>query len=324
MSRLFGKVLVRETNAGIPNLVVSAFDQDPAARGDATGEYHRESPALGGSRLGSVITRADGSFELEYDPWTKGRPGSEIRADLVLAIFAPEDSAGPKDPKPLPPDQRMLHISRVARVDASSIEGYVVRISRAQLDEFGIGPRLDPSSQQSHINADMLAGSIEQSWALRDAVRKRLQPHVDREAKLAEERKKKAKAWVNKLVLVPEPLRGHPLFAADAKAAAKTHEQVVKDGLKRLKKHEPKFRVSMSEADLAALGFQKKDGKLEGKLALRKITSRLFAASGGPDLIRTRDFTDAIRNPERSLETIRERIASETTAAEKPVGDSDE
>lgn len=320
MSRLFGRVLVRETNAGIPNLVVSAFDQDPAARGDAAADHRRELQGIEGTRLGSVITRGDGSFELEYDTWTKGRPGSEIRADLVLAIFAPEDSAGPKEPKPRPPDQRMLHISRVPRIDASPIEGYVVRISRAQLDELGIGPRLDPSSQHSQINADMLSGSIEQSWALRDAVRKRLQPRVDREAKLAEERKKKAKIWASKLVLVPESLRGHPLFAADAKAAAKTHEEVVKEGLKRFGKIEPTLRVRMSEADLHTLGLEKKDGKLEGKVALNKVASQLFAASGGPDLIRHRDFDDTVKNPEQRLQKIRASIAAEKAAVEKPVG----
>ena len=52
MGRLFGRALVRETYDGIADLVVFAFDQDRAARGDAAGTDHQgEHQGVDGARL---------------------------------------------------------------------------------------------------------------------------------------------------------------------------------------------------------------------------------------------------------------------------------
>ncbi|MEO8636721.1 MAG: hypothetical protein ABI587_15710 [Gemmatimonadales bacterium] len=309
MGRLFGRVLVKETNAGIPNLVISAFDQDPAARGDAAGvDRRRQQQGIDGARLGSVLTGPGGTFELEYDIWMKGHPGSEIRPDILLAVFAPEDSAGLQDPKPRPPEQRILHVSRVPRVDASPIEGYVIRILRAQLEELGIPFLSEVTGRSARDDADLLAGSIERTWAMRDAVRERLQPRLEREAKRDETRREKAKHWARSLNLTSKPQRDHPLFAPDADSAVQAQERAMKEGFARLKSYKPQLRLNLTEADLEAMGLKKSANGVEGKVTFATLNARVFAGSGGLDLVRRRDLDDVLLTPERRLAAIRKQL----------------
>jgi hypothetical protein len=86
MFRIYGRVLVKESNAGIPNLVVAAIDQDVPRPNPGDGPHPSggnvpvieaatvpaEIPPLGvldrlGDRLGSVLTDANGNFEISFD-----------------------------------------------------------------------------------------------------------------------------------------------------------------------------------------------------------------------------------------------------------------
>src|SRR5438128_119436 len=148
MIRIFGRVLVKETNAGIPDLVVAVFDfdaQSPGA-GDtardtvavtpvaaARSELSRNNLARLQNRLGSILTDGSGNFDLPISEETALHYGKDRVADLVVAVFAPEDSIDERNPIPLPAEDRLLYLSRSPRANAGPIEAFVIRVHQAQL-----------------------------------------------------------------------------------------------------------------------------------------------------------------------------------------------
>src|SRR5258707_402304 len=123
MQRIHGYVLVKETNSGVPNLVVAAFDSDVAIR-DLVTDHPRTNVFTPqfmdklGKRIGSVLTESDGRFNLNREELHF--EGVESRPDLLLIVFAPEDILDAKRPFVLPPEQRILYISSVPRADAGA------------------------------------------------------------------------------------------------------------------------------------------------------------------------------------------------------------
>lgn len=116
MTKLFGYVLAKDTNAGVPNLVVSAYDADDSVDGlgDASAVQEMAS-ARGnfGNRIGSVLTDHDGWFELESEELDY--PDRPVPSDLLVVVFAPEDVQDVHRPYPLPPEERILYISACPR-----------------------------------------------------------------------------------------------------------------------------------------------------------------------------------------------------------------
>ena len=137
MFRSFGNITVKETGEGIPNLVVAVFDTDQVQLdldhvGAPTSEGGRA------DRIGSVLTDANGRFELTFEKADFQLSDQEERPDLMLVVFAPEDSRSANEPSPLAPQERVLHVSRVPRQDAGRTEAYAIRLLKAQLDRFEI------------------------------------------------------------------------------------------------------------------------------------------------------------------------------------------
>ncbi|MCD6679159.1 MAG: hypothetical protein LT102_00660 [Burkholderiaceae bacterium] len=139
---LYGKVLLKETGAGIPDLLVVVYDLDPGIRSD---EGFPDSPSIDrtaplpapgaatlGDRLGSILTSSDGSWSLAYadDDFRRANP-SESRPDLQLFVLAPEDADSPNPPT-------VLFDSKLTRVNSGRTEAYLVRIAAAQLEKAGI------------------------------------------------------------------------------------------------------------------------------------------------------------------------------------------
>lgn len=203
MNKVIGKVLVRETGQGVPNLVVVLFDRDPTTPSvPAAGSPPSTSPttdASFGERIGSVLTGANGDFELTFDSSLFAAGDPEKRPDLLLGVFAPEDSRGLDQPTPLPPVQRLLLFSNVARQDAGQMEAYVLRVSREQLKRFGIPfpgsvERADPKEHAAQVIA---------AYASRDELTKHIREGLApmRKARLQRHREiaTAAKKFVKKL-----------------------------------------------------------------------------------------------------------------------------
>jgi hypothetical protein len=89
-----------------------------------------------GDRLGSVLTAADGSFSLDYEPADYGvRNPGELRPDLQLSVLAPEQ---PGDGAP-----RVLYVSSSVRRKAAPEEQFFIPLGMDLMVKAGLRP---PSS----------------------------------------------------------------------------------------------------------------------------------------------------------------------------------
>lgn len=202
---LSGKVLLKETGAGIPDLLVVIYDLDPGVRPDeafpGAPPIDRTAPISApgatplGDRLGSILTASDGSWSLTYEDvdFRRANP-SESRPDLQLFVLAPEDADSPNPPI-------VLFDSKVTRVNSGRTEAYLIRIAAAQLEKAGIavpvvekGDDADASieehrarkARQRHlragikrVNREIEAEDQEQRTEFRETIEKIIRPDVE-------------------------------------------------------------------------------------------------------------------------------------------------
>jgi len=142
MNDISGKVLAKESELGIPGLLVVVFDVDPEATPEeliSVGSPGRSSAALATpgkgvirGRLGSVLTDRTGAFRLTYEDGAfRVRNPEERRPALFLKVLAPEDvnSSGNSD---------VLFVSSAVRQNAGRTEQYQIRLSADQLSKAGV------------------------------------------------------------------------------------------------------------------------------------------------------------------------------------------
>lgn len=137
--RVVGRVLLRETSAGIANLVVGLSE----AQTQNVAE-HQDSPAAGatiGRSLVSGFTGRSGEFELQV-PMHAAEPDAQKPEQprlLAVIIYAPSDPQ-PKSPNYphacAPPP--MLHCTLVSRPAPGSTEAVMVRLPYALLQQYGL------------------------------------------------------------------------------------------------------------------------------------------------------------------------------------------
>ena len=143
MNQVTGKVLLKETKVGVPDLLVEVYDFDPGTRpeeilspggGGEPGLTTAPVPPASapGDRLGSTLTGAGGQFSLAYeDADFRRRKPDEKRPDLVLVVRAPEDMSAAPDAS------NVLHVSKDIRQDAGVSEAYVIYVPADRLASAG-------------------------------------------------------------------------------------------------------------------------------------------------------------------------------------------
>lgn len=143
MATISGRVVLAESGAPIPDLLIVLFDLDPATKGE---DPVVAVPALvavpgvsasEGDRLGSVLTDANGAFSLDYDLADfQIRNPKEQRPDLQITVLAPEEPGRNEA-------SRVLYSSTAVRQNAGRTEQYLIRLGTDLLTKAGIKP---PSS----------------------------------------------------------------------------------------------------------------------------------------------------------------------------------
>ena len=130
MNAISGRVILKESGVGIPNLLVVLFSPIPIVPAPTpVPSTVPASVALPPNRLGSVLTGDDGSFTLTFDDASFQNSTTKIRRpDLHLTVLAPEELG-------VPPDALVLYLSAVPRQNAGATEQYVIRITTAQLQK---------------------------------------------------------------------------------------------------------------------------------------------------------------------------------------------
>lgn len=299
MKKLSGYVLVQETNSGVPNLVVTAFDSDKSLQEITANYYNKDKFSIAGlgKRIGSVLTDETGKFiltaeDLEFQ-------GNESRPDLLLAVFAPEDIKKIDQPFPLPPEKRILYISTVARTDAGAEEAFVIRLLQTQLDKFDIAA--SASTKRSETDSNRLAAAIESTWQFQDNLREKLRPRLQDEHDKLDKITKLAEEKVKTLSAIPVHLRDNKLtnnnFLINGKAEladslkAKQDDALL-DGITRLAKTDRSMSLRLTKQDLKDLGLRVTGGNVTGTVRAEKLAAKVRSLMKGVDLLRFRDFNN--------------------------------
>ena len=139
MNTIGGRVVLKESGVGIPDLLVVIYDLDPNTKPEEPplpgAVLSAASPRqIEGDRLGSVVTGRDGSFELKYENAEfQVRNDQERRPDLLLSVLAPEEPDAD-------PESRVLYVSTGVRQNAGLTENYLIRLRSEQLEKVGVTP----------------------------------------------------------------------------------------------------------------------------------------------------------------------------------------
>jgi hypothetical protein len=177
VNKISGRVVLKETGLGIPDLLVVIHDVDPgtspeetlpadgATSGTSTARTARAraaaaNPRTGlGDRLGSRLTSATGAFDFQYeDEEFQIRNAEEKRPDLLLLVVAPEEPG-------IDEAARVLYTSRDIRQNAGRTEQYLIRIPGDALKKAGVPLPLDPSVAKEESRS--VIGKFEQAVTYR-------------------------------------------------------------------------------------------------------------------------------------------------------------
>jgi len=310
MKRIFGRVLVKETNLGVPDLVVAVFDVDPS--GTPGGDPPADTGSTNGAvaivstlqnRLGSILTDASGAFDLPISEETPQHYGTDQTPDLVLAVLAPEDSVDAHNPFPRPFEERLLYLSRSPRAKAGPVEAYLIRITQAQLDAFDI-PAVDSGTSVA-AQVTTFTAALERQANIQQELKQRLAPALQGRVDRALQVRADAKKVFANLASLRSGLRDYPYLVKDARDlqnATQVQQAAIQAGLTRLANYRGPFALRLREDELADLGLKKDDsGAVTGKVASDVMAERLLAPSAGPDLVRKRTLLDVTVSPDQRL-----------------------
>lgn len=177
MNQATGKVMLKETKAGIPNLLVEVYNFALGTRPEEIlpgGVAPDRSTAAAahtlalGDRLGSTLTGVGGQFSLTYDDEDfRRRNPQEKRPDLLLMVRAPEDmSAADKN--------NTLHVSKDIRQNAGVSEAYIIYIPSSKLAAAGVpaptNVEIDTEEPDAVIRKAQL--TVAREARIKDAVQK--------------------------------------------------------------------------------------------------------------------------------------------------------
>jgi hypothetical protein len=217
-NQISGKVMLTGPTIGIPDLLVVAYDVDPATKPEELLEQFEAGSVVSrselgaiGDRIGSVLTSSDGTFSLAYtDSEFRVRNNQEKRPDLLLLVLAPESRG--KSVK-----EMLLFVSPEIRLNAGRLESYVVLITSEMLKAAGIAPPTEASPATDDTGDAELAsleGRLKGAKTFSDKKAAMLRQHVDIEhAQYVRQRESTFTANVRaELSKLPEAVRAGDKF----------------------------------------------------------------------------------------------------------------
>ena len=253
MNKVLGKVLVKESGVGIPDLVVAVFDADPSTSATSpAGAVGGLLGAASGDRIGSVLTDAEGRFELGFDLAAFAAGDPERRPDLVLAVFAPEDSRSDAAPTPLPPAERVLHVTVFARNNAGSTESFVIRLLTSQL----LRAQIPCPRPYGGLSDPALLQSLDASFLRTEAVSGRLRARAISRLALQREGNKRAAAAFSTFTLsrLPAALRDDASYYLPGKDLDAARQVLVRRARERLARTPHRLHLGDADRDWTPLG----------------------------------------------------------------------
>ncbi len=290
MNTVSGRVVVRETGAGIPNLLVVALDVGAASTASAGapkgGPVH---PGSRHSRLASVLTGEQGQFQLAYED-----PAGGARPRLALLVQAPEEVTAGEHPG----GGAVLYYSPVPREDAAPAESFIVRLLADQLDRLGIPY---PGSGLADLS------EFDSGVALTDALRQRIRPRLATRMEThlrAAERTRRAFAEYDQSSVPLDVRADHTYFAPGDDLMAAQRAILLRD-LERLHRSRSRrmYHMRMREGDLEGLDLRVDEQGRRTISALRFL-DRIQGRYKGVDVERIRGALAPCREAAKAREIV--------------------
>lgn len=306
MNRVFGRVLVKESRLGIPDLVVAVFDADLKQGSDADTPNSWLDPAVDwtsgiGDRLGSAVTKRDGSFELIFDDKAIGP--HEQRADLILAVMAPDLARSPEGPPPPPPNKGVLHLAAFPRVNSGRSEGYIVLVLQSQLKQhdlpFPVVNQLGVAPQEA------LVRSITESETARAAFKNSLADSMRLKTERRQVVARAAASFVQQLSAAPLVARKSATFVRPDNPVVKAQGVARENGVRRLSESPSSATVRLSNSDASVIG-RDHGGAADTAIEFPSVTfCGLLGGNGaGASLERMRSLLEAAREQAAAVERL--------------------
>jgi hypothetical protein len=251
INTISGKIVQKESGLGIPDLLVVIYDLDPGTRPEevitiagSTGlgiapavATPVESP---GDRLGSVLTDAQGAFELSFDDTEyQLRNPAEQRPDLLLLVMAPEEIG-------VEVRQSILFTSTTIRQNAGRTEQYLIRLTADQLTKAGIPLPTTPNDavEEPNLIVNRLVATDLRKNTIIDGLRLVEKNQVDRVRQTAEAFHTDLKPRLRaRLSRVPENLIGTASFVADGESVVEKATELMRSNIRQIINNpDPKVR----------------------------------------------------------------------------------
>lgn len=289
MNKVSGKVLLKETNVGIPDLLVEIYDVDANMRREQSTDAQESTkisteqlarwPLSHAMRLSSGVTQADGAFELNYEDTDFRRRNSEKqRPDLLLILRAPEEE--PTEGKDGQQKVNILYLSKEIRQDASANEVYVIRMSTAKLQTAGLfapsNVQLDVDEPQAVIAK--VIQNVERQATITDKIHDIASKRVDAQRKQDIELEKEVEALLlEKLTRVTSDLIKTTNFVPPGASGEKVMLERIKQTLQARSEGPPsQGYIVLSKKQADKLMADQKSGK---KISVSKMRSLIFGSA---------------------------------------------
>lgn len=234
LNTISGKIVLKETGVGIPDMLVVIYDLDPGAKNEE--EFPTPTPPIGiapiviprnflGDRLGSILSAPDGTWSLTYedDEFRIANP-TEKRPDLQLMVLGPEDA---DSGEPV-----VLFNSKVLRQNSGRMEAYLIRLTASQLSEAKIPlPENQEADKAVGSSIDKFRQKKTRDKALKDGMRT-----INEEFEVQELPQNTELRKTVKDLIVPDAavLQSNYNFVKDNVAIADVHLQVLDKGTKNI------------------------------------------------------------------------------------------
>ena len=285
MNTITGKILIKETGIGIPNLQIVIYDIDNPSQKENWKETfnapaaHKLWQSIPGNRLGSCLTDKNGGFDISFDESIFSN-GEQIKGpDLLLMVLAPEEAK-------LTTANRILHVSQDIVANASKKETYIIRIPQAELDKHQINAYRPVNT----ITSDSIKEEIRKSYQFSKEVKEALKQEANEKIEKGKIIKTKIDKALENFTFskVPPNVRDSNLYLKPNEKVSDKLKKVVEDTLKAIPQKDAsakrKLRLKLKEEDLQKLGISLNNGQVEGSVTIQQVFNYLGNAMAGGTL----------------------------------------
>jgi hypothetical protein len=286
MNIVSGKVLVKETGVGLPDLLVSVYDLDPNTKPEDVFDFANRGywQNVKGDRLGSVVTDEVGRFSLQYEDTDFQIRNEERRPDLALIVTAPEEP-----PAAAITDMHnaaqwcpvILHLSCGIRQNAGRTENFIIRLPLSVLQKADIRPTAAPGrvEKPESVIAHLRDAAMGQA-NIEDGLRNISAMRIDRQRTLVQGADKNVQNLLATLSAVPVGVRNSLNYVGQDQSVEAATQKVIETGIETVvKRSRMTGTISLAESEID--NFVDKNGMLKTEIAANEIEPLLFDTPNG-------------------------------------------